>query len=60
VLTHHAGDLVAADVDATPAQLLPGLPRPVRPSVAAASGLDLDEQLPVGELATDGFRDLRA
>jgi hypothetical protein len=42
VLTHHAGDLIAADVDAAPAELLPGLAGPVHAAAARASGLDLE------------------
>src|SRR5204862_7889608 len=51
VRSHHAGDLVAADVETAPAQLLPGLAGAVGLPVAAAGGLDLGQQLTVGELA---------
>ena len=51
VLAHHPGDLVAADLDAAPLQLLPGLAGAVDAAAAAAGGLDLDQQLTVGELA---------
>jgi hypothetical protein len=47
VLAHHAGDLVATDVDSAPAQLEPGLAGAVDAPVAAARGLDLAEQLAV-------------
>src|SRR6266540_1382912 len=40
VLSHHARDLVAADVDAASTQLLPGLARTVRSPVARAGALD--------------------
>src|SRR5439155_11703316 len=50
LLAHHAGDLVAADVDATPAQLLPGLARAVSAPIAAAGSLDLRQQLQVALL----------
>jgi hypothetical protein len=42
--SHHAGDLVATDVDAAPAQLEPGLASAVDASVARAGGLDLSKQ----------------
>jgi hypothetical protein len=51
VLTHDARDLVAADLDVTPAQFLPRLASAVHASATAAGRLDRDQQLPVGELA---------
>src|SRR5438034_1239751 len=51
VLAHHAGDLVAADLDLAPAQFFPGLAGAVNAAAAAAGRLDLREQRTVGELA---------
>ena len=48
---HQPGDPVAADLDAAPAQLLPGLPGAIDAPVAGAGGVDLRDQLPVLELA---------
>jgi hypothetical protein len=51
VLAHHPCDPIAADLELTPAQLLPGLAGAVDPPAACAGSLDLREQLPVGKLA---------
>jgi hypothetical protein len=49
--SHHAGDLVSADIDAAPAQLEPGLAGAVDAAIAGSRGLDLDQELAVGKLA---------
>ena len=52
VFAHHPRDLVAPDVDVAAAELLPRLAGPVHAPAAAACGLDLDQELAVGELAS--------
>src|SRR5262249_45754889 len=52
VLAHHPGDLVAPGVNAPPAQLVPGLPRPIAPAATETGRLDLHQQLAVAQVAT--------
>jgi hypothetical protein len=53
--SHDAGDLVAASLDAAPAQLEPGLASAVHLPVTRAGGFDLHQQLTVAQLAGGRF-----
>jgi hypothetical protein len=60
VLAHHPRDPVTTDVDVAAAQFLPGLAGAVDAPAPRSGGLDLEQQLAVGELACRWLRDLRA